>query len=144
MDDVHREEYGEAAETRENAAVADDTSSEEDGGLGEATGPVAAAVAGDASPPGGAESGDLVPAHAGALLSAGQAEAIQEIKTTTAALQEAIESMRAVGALRAMQHLENELAKHRRRERQLARVARSRGCLLPAAQKKTATPPPQT
>lgn len=38
-----------------------------------------------------------------------------------AAMQEAIEGLRAVGAVRAIQQLESELAKHKRRERELVR-----------------------
>ena len=123
MDDVHRARHDETDEVRENAAVADDSSSDEQGEPGEATEPVAAAVAGDALPSVGADSGDLVPAHPDAVLSADQAEAVQAIKTTTAALQDAIEGLSATGALKAKQCLEDELAKQRRRARQFVNVS---------------------
>ena len=123
LDDLHHEPFDAAGGVDENAAVADDASSEEDVGPDEATVLPAAAVAGDGLCPGGGDSGDLAPAHACVVLNADQAETVQEIKTTVAALQEAIGSLRAAGALRAMQSLEQELVKHKRRERELARTS---------------------
>ena len=54
-------------------------------------------------------------------LSAGQADAVHNVKATVAALEATIEGLRAIGSVRGVLCIEAELAKERRRERELVK-----------------------
>jgi hypothetical protein len=111
------------AEERDKAK--DDTSSDEDGAPDESVHDEVTAVADLPSHVGDSGTLDEVGHEIieNPCLSAEQAETVHDVRITIVALQEAIDNLRQVGAIKAMQCVEHELAKARRRERELGRVS---------------------
>ncbi len=72
----------------------------------------------------GAEIVDLEGSRMGsAPLSAGEADAVHKAKATMAALEASIENLRSIGAVRSVQCIEIELAKEKRKARELVKAS---------------------
>ncbi len=94
--------------------------SDSDDGDDEPADHVPAAVAGEGAE--GAESAELEDSRMeSAPLSAGEADAVHQVKATIAALEATLEGLRAIGSVRGVQCIEAELAKERRKARQLVK-----------------------
>ena len=107
-DDVHALNNGEAETAVADAdQVATDSSTDEED---EPSAPVDALI-----PHGGAEA-----AEDSALVSAEQADEVHKMKSTIATLEATIESLRAIGQVRAVQNIQAELDKQRRKLRKLS------------------------
>ena len=139
-DDVHALDDGDNdTAVAEGDQEAPHSSSDDSDGDDKPIGRVDAAVAGDGEKTfgvAGAEKSEfdskgmeIVP------LSAPQADAVHRVKSTIAALEATIESLREIGSVRGVQSIEAELKKgEEERATACQRVARSRGCLLAAPQ----------
>lgn len=116
-DDVHAlaledEDTAVAGEDNDQNDASSDTSDDVDAGL------VDAAVAEDATPA-DSEQPEAIVADTANPLSGAQADKVQQVHETMLTLESAIDSLKAVGAIRGVQCVEYELKKQRRREREL-------------------------
>jgi hypothetical protein len=107
-------------EDKEGDQEAVSSSSDSDEGDGTPADHAPAAVAGEGVE--GAQSAEPEDSRAESEpLSTSQADAVHQVKTTVAALESHIEGLRAIGSVRGVQCIEQELAKERRKMRNLAR-----------------------
>jgi len=120
-DDVHCLTNGDddtAVAEGDQEAIA--SSSDKDDGDDEPAEHVPAAVEGEGVE--GAESAELEGSSMEpAPVSAGEADALHKVKATMAALEATLEGLRAIGSVRGVQCIEAELAKERRKARQLVK-----------------------
>jgi hypothetical protein len=125
LDEEEEEQANITAVAEEGGNAKDDASSDEDGDPDESRKAEVTAVA--ELPSDVIDSGTPVEDEHEIIetpcLSAGEAEQVHAVRITIAALQESIEALRQAGCIKAMQCIEHELAKERRRERQLASVS---------------------
>ena len=121
LDDL--DDGGNDTAVAEGDQEAPDSSSDESDGDDEPVRHVDAAVADDGEKTfgvAGAENAELESKDMEIVpLSAPQADAVHQVKTTIAVLEATIESLQAIGSVRGVQSIETELHKERRKERQL-------------------------
>ena len=108
------------AAVAEGAQEATDSSSDSDDEDDNPADHVPTAVAGEGAE--GAQSAELEDSRMeSAPLSAGQADAVHRVKATMAALEATLEGLRAIGSVRSVQCIQQELAKERRKARLLVK-----------------------
>ena len=139
-DDVHAMDDGDNdTAVAEGDQEAPHSSSDESDGADKPIGQVDAAVAGDGEKTFGVAGAEKIELDSKGMeivpLSAPQADAVHQVKSTIAALEATIEALREIGSVRGVQSIEAELKKgEEERATACQRVARSRGCLLAAPQ----------
>ena len=125
-EDFYHDHIHSLADGVDDAAVAEgdheeaDSSSDDDDGDGEPTDNVPTAVAGGCDD--GAQGAGPEDSHMeGATLSAAQATKVHQVQATMAALESTLEGLRAIGSVRGVHCIEQELTKERRKVRLLVR-----------------------